>query len=331
MKMLNFAHGELYMIGGSPLFVLLFFGVHPFWGILLAMLIAFALGVLMERTILHPLLDKPGWDVSPIVATLGVSIFLQNFALKVWGERFKNVPYFIEGTLDLSGFRIAYQRILILVVAAAVMVVFWLYVKRSRFGMALRATAQDRDAATILGVNSHRIYLMTFGISSALAALAATMLAPFSWSIPGWAIRPCESFHRGGPGWAGEFRGSDPRGLSAGLHRKPGHRLPLFGVERRGRFPGTHRIPGVQTRGFFRDERMVNPSHHKGTEAATKRNHPFPRRGQDETQISYWQKTYPLPREERMNTEYNGIYHPLDGEGRLRVISVRLRKNEGVR
>jgi len=179
MKMLNFAHGELYMIGGYVLyFSFLLLGVHPFWGILLAMFIAFILGLLMERTILHPLLDKPGWDVSPIVATLGISIFLQNFALKTWGERFKNVPYFIEGTLDLSGFRIAYQRILILVVAAAVMVGFWLYVKRSRFGMALRATAQDRDAATILGINSHRIYLLTFGISSALAALAATMLAP---------------------------------------------------------------------------------------------------------------------------------------------------------
>jgi len=191
MKMLNFAHGELYMIGGYVLyFTLLFFGVHPLWGVVLAMLIAFALGVLMERTILQPLLEKPGWDVSPIVVTLGVSIFLQNFALKVWGERFKNVPYFIEGTMDLSGFRIAYQRILILIVAAAVMVAFWLYVKRSRFGMALRATAQDREAATILGIDSHRIYLMTFGISSALAALAATMLAPLFLVNPWMGIPP---------------------------------------------------------------------------------------------------------------------------------------------
>jgi len=179
MKMLNFAHGELYMIGGYVIyFALLLLGVNPFWGILLAVLIAFALGVLLERLILNPLLEKPGWDVSPIVATLGVSIFLQNFALKVWGERFKNVSYFIEGTMDFAGFRIAYQRILILVVAATVMVGFWMYVKRSRFGMALRATAQDREAATILGINFHRVYLLTFGISSALAALAATMLAP---------------------------------------------------------------------------------------------------------------------------------------------------------
>lgn len=179
MKMLNFAHGELYMVGGYVLyFAFTIFGVPPFLAILLAMLIVFTMGVLIERSILYPLLDKPGWDVSPIVATLGVSIFLQNFALKVWGERFKNVPYFIEGTLDLAGFRIAYQRILILAAATAVMVGFWIYVKRSRFGIALRATAQDRDAATLLGINFHRVYMLTFGVSSALAALAATMLAP---------------------------------------------------------------------------------------------------------------------------------------------------------
>ena len=179
MKMLNFAHGELYMVGGYILyFALTIFGVHPFWGVFLALLFAFLLGLVMERALIHPLLDKPGWDVSPLVVTLGVSIFLQNFAMKVWGERFKSVPYFIEGTMEAAGFRIAYQRILILVVAAAVMFGFWIYIKKSRFGIALRATAQDRESATILGINSHRIYMLTFGVSSALAALAATLLAP---------------------------------------------------------------------------------------------------------------------------------------------------------
>ena len=191
MKMLNFAHGELYMMGGYVLyFSLILLGLHPFWGILIAMIIAFVFGLLIEKMILRPLLDKPGWHVSPIVATLGISIFLQNFALKAWGERFKSVPYFIEGTMDLFGFRVAYQRVLILVVAAIVMVGFWLYVKRSRFGIALRATAQDRDAATLLGINSHRVYLLTFGISSALAALAATMLAPIFLVNPWMGIPP---------------------------------------------------------------------------------------------------------------------------------------------
>jgi branched-chain amino acid transport system permease protein len=191
MKMLNFAHGELYMLGGYVLyFTLMVFGMHPFWAVFLALLVVFLVGVLMERLLIHPLLDKPGWDVTPLVVTLGISIFLQNFALKVWGERFKNVPYFIEGTMETAGFRIAYQRILILVVAATVMFGFWMYVKKSRFGIALRATAQDRESATILGINSHRIYMLTFGISSALAALAATMLAPLFLINPWMGIPP---------------------------------------------------------------------------------------------------------------------------------------------
>jgi len=191
MKMLNFAHGELYMVGGYILyFAFTLLGVSPFWGILLAIGIAFAVGLFLERLLLHPLMDKPGWDVSPLVVTLGVSIFLQNFALKAWGERFKSVPYFIEGTMELAGFRIAYQRILILVVTATVMVAFWMFVKRSRFGVALRATAQDREAATLLGINAHRIYMYTFGISSALAALAATMLAPIFLINPWMGISP---------------------------------------------------------------------------------------------------------------------------------------------
>ena len=191
MKMLNFAHGELYMLGGYVLyFTLMVFGMHPFWAVFLALLVVFLVGVLIERLLIHPLLDKPGWDVTPLVVTLGISIFLQNFALKVWGERFKNVPYFIEGTMETAGFRIAYQRILILVVAATVMFGFWMYVKKSRFGIALRATAQDRESATILGINSHRIYMLTFGISSALAALAATMLAPLFLINPWMGIPP---------------------------------------------------------------------------------------------------------------------------------------------
>jgi branched-chain amino acid transport system permease protein len=186
MKMLNFAHGEYYMLGGYVVyFALTLLKIHPMLGILLAIGIIFLVGLITERLIIHPLLDKPGWEVSPVVATLGISIFLQNLALKVWGERFKEVPYFIEGVLDVVSFRIAYQRLLILAVAVITIVVFWFVIKRTRFGMALRATAQDREAATLIGINFHRIYMMTFGISSGLAALAAAMLSPI-YSINPW-------------------------------------------------------------------------------------------------------------------------------------------------
>jgi len=186
MKMLNFAHGEFYMLGGYVLyFALSTFGVPPSVSLLLAVAIVFILGVLVEKAVIHPLLDRPGWELSPLVITVGISIFLQNFALKIWGERFKNVPYFLDGTLDFFGIRMAYQRMIIIIVTAVVMLGFWAFIKKAKFGIGLRATSQDRDAATLMGVNTKRVYTITFGMSCAMAALAAALLAPI-FSINPW-------------------------------------------------------------------------------------------------------------------------------------------------
>jgi branched-chain amino acid transport system permease protein len=186
MKMLNFAHGEFYMLGGYALyFMLTSVGIPSAICLFLAMLIVFIVGVLVERLTIHPLLDKAGWELSPLVVTVGISIFLQNLALNIWGERFKNVPYFLDGGLDFFGIRMAYQRMLIFIVTASVMLGFWVFIKKAKFGIGLRATAQDRDAATLMGINVKKIYTITFGMSCAMAALAAALLAPI-FSINPW-------------------------------------------------------------------------------------------------------------------------------------------------
>jgi branched-chain amino acid transport system permease protein len=186
MKMLNFAHGEFYMIGGYALYLAVtFFGLPPAAAVILAVAVVFLLGAAVEKGVVDPLLDKPGWELSPLVATVGLSIALQNTALRIWGERFKNVPYFIDGTFSMGGFRLAYQRLIIIGVTASVMIGFWLFIKKSKFGMGLRSTAQDREAATLSGINVKRVYTITFGLSCALAALAAALLAPI-FSINPW-------------------------------------------------------------------------------------------------------------------------------------------------
>jgi len=179
MKMLNFAHGEFYMLGGFAVYyALTLFGL-PWWlAIPVAMLAVLFVGFAVERTAVRPLLSKPGWDVSPIIATLGLSIFFQNLALRLFGERFKNIPYYIEGTVRFFGLRLAAQRLLILAVAVVVIIVFMQVLKRSRLGLALRAVSQDREAALLQGIDVHRTYMWAFGISAALAALAAAMLSP---------------------------------------------------------------------------------------------------------------------------------------------------------
>lgn len=186
MKMINFAHGEFYMIGAYIVFFALnTFGVHPIIAVILSVMIVFVVGTLIEKLCLHPLLDKPNWEINAIVATVGLSIFFQNFALKAFGERFKSIPYFVSGNSEFSGLRMANQRILIIVVTSAVMLGLWLFIKKSRYGLALRATAQNRDASTILGINTKMMYTTTFGISCSMAALAGILLAPI-FQISPW-------------------------------------------------------------------------------------------------------------------------------------------------
>ncbi|HEX7124507.1 MAG TPA: branched-chain amino acid ABC transporter permease [Thermodesulfobacteriota bacterium] len=186
LKMLNFAHGEFYMLGGYGLYLLLLYTGLPL-GVAVPICVAavYLAGWLVERAFVQPLLDKPGWDVSPLIATLGISIVLQNLALRLLGERIQSLPYFVEGTLALGSVRIAWHRVLILLVSGLVIAAFVSILKTTRLGMALRATAQDRDAATLQGINVRGVYAMTFGLSAALAALAGTMLAPI-FSVSPW-------------------------------------------------------------------------------------------------------------------------------------------------
>jgi len=186
MKMLNFAHGEFYMVGGYVLyFATTAFAIPPLPGLVIAVAVVFLLGALVEKGVIDPLLEKPGWELSPLVATVGVSIAMQNAALRLFGERFKNLPYFLDGNLEMFGIRMAYQRVMIFIVTAVVMLSFWAFIRKARFGLGLRAVAQDRDAAILMGINFKRVYTITFGLSCGLAALAAALLAPI-FSINPW-------------------------------------------------------------------------------------------------------------------------------------------------
>lgn len=219
LRILNFAHGEFFMLGGFGIFFLYAqMGMSPFLAIPLAVLLVAFVGMLFQRLTVHYLVKKDGWAFSTIAATLGFSIMLQNLALILWGERFQPVPYYIEGTLAVGDLRMAYQRLLVLGVASVALMAMAFMLRYSRLGQAIRATAQDSEAASVVGVPTAHIRAITFGLGAGLAALAATMLSPL-YAVSPWMGIPLmlKAFAVVILGGLGSFTGAIIAGFALGI------------------------------------------------------------------------------------------------------------------
>ena len=188
LKLLNFAHGDVYMVGAFiGFFVLQWLGgpltpeVNGWLAIALmfavAMLGCGALGVGIERFAYRPLRNAP--RIAPLISALGVSIFLQNSALLLWGPQFRDYDTFdLIGVKSYSigkNFFISNLQILAIAASIGLMVVLALLVSRTRVGKAMRATSFDRDAAEMMGIRVDRVIAFTFFVGSALAAAGGVM------------------------------------------------------------------------------------------------------------------------------------------------------------
>jgi branched-chain amino acid transport system permease protein len=188
LKLLNFAHGDVYMVGAFiGFFVLQWLGgpltpeVNGWLAIALmfavAMLGCGALGVGIERFAYRPLRNAP--RIAPLISALGVSIFLQNTALLLWGPQFRDYDTFdLIGVKSYSigkNFFISNLQILAIAASIGLMVVLALLVSRTRVGKAMRATSFDRDAAEMMGIRVDRVIAFTFFVGSALAAAGGVM------------------------------------------------------------------------------------------------------------------------------------------------------------
>lgn len=219
MRLLNFAQGEMYMLGGFFVFFLVVqAGLSPFVGIPVAVLGVFVTAALIQRATLHYLVRREGWLFSTIAATLGISIMLQQIALHLFGERIKAIPYYIDGIAHLGPVDLPWQRVLILAVSVATMVAMGMLLRFSRFGQAVRATAQDAEAAAVAGVPTPLIHTLVFATGAALGAVAAAMLAPI-YGIGPWMGVPLilKAFAVVVLGGLGSFAGAVVGGFLLGI------------------------------------------------------------------------------------------------------------------
>ncbi|MBF7729320.1 high-affinity branched-chain amino acid ABC transporter permease LivH [Pseudomonas sp. N040] len=186
--MINFAHGEVYMIGSYVAFIavtgLAMFGIDSLPLIIGAAFVASiivtsAYGFSIERIAYRPL--RGSNRLIPLISAIGMSIFLQNEVLLAQDSKDKAIPNLIPGNIvfgesTMNGVVISYMQILIFVVTFLVMLGLTLFISRSRLGRACRACAEDIKMANLLGINTNNIIALTFVIGAALAAIAAVLL-----------------------------------------------------------------------------------------------------------------------------------------------------------
>ena len=193
-KMLNFAHGDVIMIGAYIAFCSMqYWGLPPVVSVPVAMIVCTVLGVVIERMAYKPL--RQASSLAVLITAIGVSYLLQNVALLVWGANPKSFPSVVGlGSISLFDGRMIISSETIVTIAACVviMVALTLFTGKTKMGKAMRVVAEDKGAAELMGINVNLTISITFAIGSALAAIAGVLLCsayptlqPTTGSMPG--------------------------------------------------------------------------------------------------------------------------------------------------
>ena len=180
-KMLNFAHGDIIMVGGYTILVFTAQSVHPLIAIALAVAFCVGLGVVVERVAYKPL--RGASPLAVLITAIGVSYLLQSLAQMFFGSGTKMVTGLDLGSFNIGSLKISVSTIVTLLSCIVVMVALNLFVKYSKTGRAMIAVSEDKGAAQLMGINVNFIIMITFAIGSALAALAGTFYLMRSPSI----------------------------------------------------------------------------------------------------------------------------------------------------
>lgn len=187
-KMLNFAHGDIIMVGGYT--ILVFLTYNPILAILASILFCMIVGVVIEKVAYKPL--RGASPLAVLITAIGVSYFLQSIAQMIFGSAPKFVVIADLGTKKIGELTIGYSTIITLICSLVVMIGLNLFVKFSKTGRAMIAVSEDKGAAQLMGINVNNIIMITFTIGSALAALAsvffllkAPTINPTFGSLPG--------------------------------------------------------------------------------------------------------------------------------------------------
>jgi branched-chain amino acid transport system permease protein len=181
MNLLNFAHGQLFMIGGFMVYYVYgVFGLPYALGLLVAAVVTGAIGVAFEVLFFRRVIRVATREENSMLLAVGTALLLENIALFGFGEKQRGVPSVVSGVYRLGSAFVPAGRLLVVLLALALIVTLLLFVQCTRPGRAMRALAQDRQVTYLMGVNVERISALGFGLGAALAGLAGGLLITIS-------------------------------------------------------------------------------------------------------------------------------------------------------
>jgi branched-chain amino acid transport system permease protein len=181
MNFLNFAHGQMYMIGGFVVYYVYgIFGLNYFVALVACALTLFVIGVLFETLFFRRVLRVAKREENSMLLAVGTALLLENVALTLFGEKQRGVPPVMTGVYRIFDAYLPASRLVVLLLSALLVIGLLLFVQYTRPGRAMRAVAQDKEVTLLMGVDVDRISAMGFGIGAALAGLAGGLLVTTS-------------------------------------------------------------------------------------------------------------------------------------------------------
>ena len=181
LKIVNFAHGDVFMVGSFlGLLLVQSAGLPIYIAYPLAMIVTAGVGILIERVCYRPIRVNGADALSILIAALGVSIFLENFAQLVWGtETHSYVQEIKESTFEFGGIAISNIQVGVIILCLFLMAILYFVVNKTKIGVAMRATSQSIKSAQLMGINTEMVIAMTFGVGSALACVAGVLVGTY--------------------------------------------------------------------------------------------------------------------------------------------------------
>ena len=187
-RIVNLAHTAFYMVAAYCIYFAAHkMGIHPIWGMVAAIVLVSLLGVISYTLFINPIREHEG---AVLIATIAVAMALQEIMTLIFTGTYLSVPSLIKGYFSILGVKVFYQQLLTFCAALIVMAVLWVLLMRTRLGLAIRSTAQDREVANLMGINESRVAMITMGISVGLAAFTGAIVVPLTVLDPHMWMHP---------------------------------------------------------------------------------------------------------------------------------------------